>query len=734
MIKIPDFFEQKRYQDNPNPNAKIGFVLFYPFQFYVQKNVYKHLKEEAEFIVDLGAFFPVEQPEDLINDIISLLKKHNVYYRILYYDDYFYTSYLEDFFSQYEALVSLWVRGCVKLRCNINRKKVHLTYGAGKELITFSLFKRVFDLILAYGSYDHKHFSLYTQSEIVGNPKFDDWFNNEFDEELLNTLKNKLNQNKKTVLYLPTHSDLCSIDDLASQIKKITKDYNVIVKLHYYTPREEPERVKKLQHPNIILLKDDADLLTLLKMSDVVLSDNSSAIFDAILADKPLVVTDFLSKEFLDVEHKRIKQLRRGWAGALTYSGSIEQKIKKEGLVISFKKPKELDSAIEKALQDPIFYKEARKKLRDELFAFQDGGCGQRAAKAIKDLLLLKELPERPILYHALEAFENEVRERSLSQKKQDARKIENYENFLLKKIKSENKKKIIFSVIVIDEENDEKLFTMSLRSLYEQKFPTENYEIIINKENLELGNFIKNSIKQAKGEFICFISGNCIAPYDWLLNFYITYQKYPDIAGVGGYVKKFSQNYTIFDEYYYLELGKKLGIQKEKYYLNKLYEIKNGLLYQNPAGSLANMSYKKEVLENLNINYQAPFLEILEMEFKKEVLKNSYELCFIPSPAINLEKMTFKKFIQKNFREGLAFYVFYLNNPQFKKYYNYNILSVIRIPFLNILEGYLKIKVLFIYFIGSLFRYLGRWNGILIKSFFSLRLSSLTQDTFSKQ
>ncbi len=335
----------------------------------------------------------------------------------------------------------------------------------------------------------------------------------------------------------------------------------------------------------------------------------------------------------------------------------------------------------------------------------------------IKDFLSLEELPERPILYHVLEIFENEVRKKSLSQEKQDARKIENYENLLFKKIKSENKKDIIFSVIVIDEENNEQLSAMCLRSLHEQKFPAENHEIIVNEKKLDLGLFIKNSIEQAKGEIICFISGNCVAPSDWLVNFYATYQKYPDVAGVGGYARKFSQNYTIFDEYYYLELGKKLGIQKENRYLNKLYEIKNEFFYQNPAGIFTNMSYKKSILENLDIDYQNPLLKMAEMEIKKQILRNN-ELCFLPLPVIDLNKTTLKKFIQSNFLEGLAFYVFCSANTQFKRYYNYNIFSVIKTPFLNILDGYWKIKLSLIILIGIFFRFFGQWYGKLLSYF----------------
>ena len=148
------------YSDNSNPNAEIGFVVFYPFQFYVFKNVYKHLSNKSEFIVDLGAFFPVEQPGRLVESIIKLLRENGVYFRVFRYDDYFYPARGEKFFSKYAALVSLWKRGCLNFEFNQAKKKIHLTYGAGKDLITYGTWKRFFDLILAYGERDHKYFSI----------------------------------------------------------------------------------------------------------------------------------------------------------------------------------------------------------------------------------------------------------------------------------------------------------------------------------------------------------------------------------------------------------------------------------------------------------------------------------------------------------------------------------------------------------------------------------------------
>lgn len=388
--------------EDSNLNAKIGFVIFYPFHYYVYKNVYRHIKDEAEFIIDLGAFFPTEQESGLMEDMVQLLKKEKVNFRTIHFQDYPKEGYVENFLSKYEVMVSVWLRGCMVHPSVKAKRKIHMTYGVGKDLVTYAVSKRLYDLILCYGKRDQDIFSVYTTAEIVGNPKFDDWFNGNFDLELLNKLSSHFDKNKKTILYLPTHGDLSSINELAEEFKKISSLFNTIVKFHYYTPREEPERIKMLQHHTMVTFKDDTDLLSLLKIADLVISDNSSAIFDAILADKPLLVADFLSKEYLNIEHKKPKYYRRGLARILTYSGSIEQKIKQNNLVPTIKTPSKLQEGITEALNDSDYFKNERKKLRNWLFGFQDGNSGKRAADTIKKFRNA-DLPERPLFYHLVE-------------------------------------------------------------------------------------------------------------------------------------------------------------------------------------------------------------------------------------------------------------------------------------------------------------------------------------------
>lgn len=653
---------------NPNPQAKIAFVIYYPFQFYVYKNVYSHLKDEAEFVIDLGAFFPTRQNEDILPATEALLEKHGARYRVLQHEDYYYPRFLERFLAPYDVLISVWQRGCLNTEAAQAKKLVHMTYGVGKELTTFDLRKVKFDLILAYGEYDHAFYSLLSNSIVAGNPKFDDWFTNTVDTEAVSNMTARLDRSKKTVLYLPTHSDLCSIKDLAGDLKKITDEYNVIVKLHYYTPREEPELVELLKNPRIVLLQDDTDLLPLLKLADVVVSDNSSVIFDAMLANKPVIVTDFHSTEYLDAEHKSIRMYRRGQASALTYSNSIEQRIKRDGTVDTIAKPEELRMRIAEVLARDD-KRERRVALAAQLFSYRDGQSGKRAVDAIRELI--KNGPkERPFLYHALEHYTTNVLRRPWrgALQNSDARHlIEGSEG------------RHFFSVIWLEQLHTERdAAYLSLRSLAELQYPPEDFEIIVVGKNAKeyakkfpdtvlseprprvvcisgdpehaLGAQVSKAIQAAKGDILCFTTSGCRVSSDWLTSLYLAYERHPDSGGVGGYVWADKERYTLFDEALYYEFGKRFGAERESLFLSRLYEIENQLLYQNPAGDLSNMSYRKELVPP-DLSH-ARTLRALGLYLKVSAMSER-PLSFIPNAVTRLTRMNVRQFARMHYESG---------------------------------------------------------------------------------
>ncbi|MBP6888654.1 MAG: CDP-glycerol glycerophosphotransferase family protein [Candidatus Pacebacteria bacterium] len=460
----------------------IAFIMYYPFHWYVYKNIYKHLESRSEFIIDL-CMFDKNDGIRTLETMVALLEKNQVPYKVLNKEDYLFSDYLQDFFGQYKVMVSVWETGSVVLKETAHIFKVNTTYGAGKELTMVRPSRGVYDLILSYGERDTKLFSLFTTTVPIGNPKFDDFYNKTLDKELIAALP--LDIKKKTILYLPTHSDLSSFKALLPKLVKISHRFNILVKMHYYLEREESEFLKETNLKEVLLLNDSVDLITLLSLCDMAISDNSSAIFDVIQADKPLLVADFWSKDFLDTTHKTPTFYKRGRGGALTYSDSIEQVIKKESKVLSFTAGDDLEQKVKDCLEQDASFSKNRAALRNELFAYQDGDCGRRGAEAVIKLVKGDLISKKGIFFHAYET----------------ARALNSRVYYSITNLLEENRKyKNLFNesptdlvdVVVFDSNPESTLLT--LRSLVESGIESSSAVITENSDT-----FLKSQYPQVK-------------------------------------------------------------------------------------------------------------------------------------------------------------------------------------------------------------------------------------------
>ncbi len=717
-----------------NPSARIGFVLSYPFQYFIYKNIYKHIYKVSEFIVDLGSFYPKEQPTELLMEIVSLLQKEGVHYKILYYEDYLYRKYLDSFFSKYDLLVGVWERGCINLPATAILKKVGVTYGAGKELTFVRSSQSIYDITLDYGERSATLHSYFSNPVITGNAKFDDWFNNTLNKKQITELEERLDPQKKTLLYLPTHGDLSSVDILAEKLESISDMYNIIVKLHYYITREEPERVALLSNKKFLLYNDDTDLLPLLKKADAVISDNSSVIFDTILADKPILVADFWDDTFFNEDHRELKEVPRGIAGALTFSESIEQEIKRQNQVVTLKKNESLSTKILETLEDTEEMSSNRKLLREKLFSFNDGNCGRRGADVILKLLESEEKPNKTILYQAWEVSKKNQGNLSRFERQKLLDEISLYKNEELRALDSP-----FFSVILIPE-NGATTISSSLRGLVEQNYSEDNYEIVILNKNdgdiltnifsqknirlepyenlISFGEVISKAIKNTNGSIICFTTSDCVVPSDWLLRLSTLYKKNKNISGCGGTII-YTQNK--FLNYFYLhEVSKKLGILSSRYMMSNLFSISNQLPFLNPMGSLSNTSYKKESL--LNISLKGRTLGEIEIIMRLKASQHG-TLYFDPSSVQNIENKTWREFLNKQISYGYALY-------RTQEEGGYDVISYS--PLKIVAEGLTQlslglhlenIKLTSIIFLVATLRFLGISLGFLIRQLLLLKV-----------
>lgn len=204
----------------------------------------------------------------------------------------------------------------------------------------------VYDAILIHSTYEQSILRVYSKTYLVGKSNF------------YNFKKRNNKGEKPTVLYMPTYGDSNTIEDISEKLYKLKDKYRVITKLHHgtnYFNYEENKRNKLLS------LFDEcydskANLEELLSMADIVLTDNSGAIFDALYTRTPLAI---FAK---NLEYFKYDDLEPYQCGLV-----------KTGIIPYTNKIKELDKILIAAQSKDIIKKQ--KEISDKLFplSYDDG-------------------------------------------------------------------------------------------------------------------------------------------------------------------------------------------------------------------------------------------------------------------------------------------------------------------------------------------------------------------------
>jgi len=167
-------------------------------------------------------------------------------------------------------------------------KFVMLQYGYAKESYNFGEWRKQSDLILAYGNYAKERFSKMAPSVAIGNPRWDDWQNREFQRDSKSRLDAILNPDLKTIVYAPTWGDLSSTRDWIDYVIALGRNYNVIVKAHHNSVRDG--EINPTTFPKNVHYLPNEDLFAVMTVADLVISDVSGAIFDAVLCNIPVAL------------------------------------------------------------------------------------------------------------------------------------------------------------------------------------------------------------------------------------------------------------------------------------------------------------------------------------------------------------------------------------------------------------------------------------------------------------
>lgn len=220
-----------------------------PTDIYVVPNYSKDMERDTrEALIDLG--YSVKDG-----------KESNVNYKII----------LEPYPSRFSA----------EMKCDY---RIKYTYGANSakpDPVFSPSWNLSYDASIQYSRRDAEIRSVYSRAYVIPYAKYKGF------------TKNAHNEAKPRLLYLPTFGNVGSISSLTEEVvADIKQQYTLVVKAHHAIQFREDER------DNYELLQNIADefhdssvsLEGLLADVDVVLSDNSGAIFEAIYAEVPVAV------------------------------------------------------------------------------------------------------------------------------------------------------------------------------------------------------------------------------------------------------------------------------------------------------------------------------------------------------------------------------------------------------------------------------------------------------------
>lgn len=228
-------------------------------------------------------------------------------------------------------------------------KIVMIQYGYAKEPHNYGTWRSLADLNLTYGDYAKSKIMPFSPAVSIGNPNYDKWENTNYK---LIKYSERLDSEKKTILYAPTWGELSSIDSYKDAIAKLACNYNVLIKLHHNTSIFKHNESASSFFGNCIVFSEYTDILELLAISDVLISDYSGAIFDALYFRKLIVLlnnSDALDSNKLD--EYSLEYSRRSDIGAIVENASG------------------LEKGIHKALSLQVPYTDAQDLLRKQLFS-----------------------------------------------------------------------------------------------------------------------------------------------------------------------------------------------------------------------------------------------------------------------------------------------------------------------------------------------------------------------------
>jgi hypothetical protein len=195
--------------------------------------------------------------------------------------------------------------------------KVQIFHGLAGEKKGHFRIRDYFDLYLTQGSYFTKRFQELSKKhknfDVIetGWCKLDTLYTvSDSTKENKQKLLTKYNV-KNIILYAPTFSpSLTSGNTLVNTIKQLSEneDILVIIKFHDKMDNDIIEKYKNLNTKNLII-SNEKDITPLLQISDLMISDTSSVVYEFVLLNKPVVTLNSTSENINWEDVKNTKEV-----------------------------------------------------------------------------------------------------------------------------------------------------------------------------------------------------------------------------------------------------------------------------------------------------------------------------------------------------------------------------------------------------------------------------------------
>ena len=249
--------------------------------------------------------------------------------------------------------------------------KVQIFHGLAGEKKGHFRIRHYFDLYLTQGPYFTNTFNqlkaIHKNFDVIetGWPKLDVYATHKalYNSEKENLLKT--HKAKTILLYAPTFSPkLTSVPFLLDQLRLLAnnKDYLILIKFHPLMNEKWIESYKKLANDvSNIIFEEEKNISKFLLMADLLISDTSSAIYEFILLNKPVVSFKSISKNIR-------------WDNSVEYD--------------------ELVPLVKKNLKEDPFLKE-RNYILEQFHPYNDGKSAQRMVDSVEQFINDNGVPEK---------------------------------------------------------------------------------------------------------------------------------------------------------------------------------------------------------------------------------------------------------------------------------------------------------------------------------------------------